>query len=454
MDKLKEKYSNDWIEHIIKNINNYEIDICDILQNKLLTEEVYNHLKIRIENEKHPILDDQEHVVYIKYKDGAEILTHMWCCAVKEDLDKLLIFNPNFGEKYLIKYLDSFDKHKFISLFTACDPMYESLGWWEMLFENINLTPCIIKHYFTKHNINPIEDIGYTYFWNVYSRRDIPLEELDLSWPWKWAQIIMYNLNITLEFIEENKEFILNTDEFERIILINKKMNQNIIVNNLFEFLILINETFSWEIKDKILKSNKWNGLCGGLGTSKSSCMINISDTISKTVKFPKEVYTEIITNRENSKYLKLYNINLHFIPQCKYLDVEHIEYLYENIDKFHYLVHHEIDEDDELKLFCNYPNITIELLEKYHTKYIFDLEYNPFISWYHYSKYPHLFQNMCFKKIIQYTKNSELEYICDNLHYINQIIKIQRWWLHKIYYNPEHRVCQNRLNAQYDSYT
>jgi hypothetical protein len=49
MNLIKEKYSNDWIEHIINNIKNYKIDIGDILQNKLLTEEVYNNLKIRIE---------------------------------------------------------------------------------------------------------------------------------------------------------------------------------------------------------------------------------------------------------------------------------------------------------------------------------------------------------------------------------------------------------------------
>lgn len=214
MDKLKEKYSNDWIEYIISNNDLYEINVADILWNKLLTEEVYNHLKIRIENEKHPILDDQDHVVYIKYKDGPEILTHMWSCAIKEDLDKLLIFNPNFGEKHLIKYLNSLDKFNFIGLFAACDPMYESLGWWEILFENINLTPTIIKQYFTKHNINPIKDVSYTYFWKMYSRRDIPLEELDLSWPWRWSRVIMYNSNITLDFIEENKEFILNTYEF------------------------------------------------------------------------------------------------------------------------------------------------------------------------------------------------------------------------------------------------
>lgn len=133
-------------------------------------------------------------------------------------------------------------------------------------------------------------------------------------------------------------------------------------------------------------------------------------------------------------------------------MESEHIEYLYEHIDKFPSLVNDE-DEDD-LELYCNYPNITIELSEKFDKEYFIDLEFNPSISWYHYSKYPHLSQNMYFTNIIQHNKQSELEYMCDNLHYINQVIKIQQWWLHKIYYNPKHWVCQNRLNDQYDSYT
>ena len=39
------------------------------------------------------------------------------------------------------------------------DLWFEFLEWSEILFDNKNFTPSIIKHYFTKHNINSIEDI-------------------------------------------------------------------------------------------------------------------------------------------------------------------------------------------------------------------------------------------------------------------------------------------------------
>ena len=305
-----------------------------------------------------------------------------------------------------------------------------------------------------------MEDGTYRYFWEIYSKRNIPLEELDLSLPWRWSQVIMYNQNITLEYIEENKEFILNTYYFKEIENIKgTNLKTNINKNKIIVFLTLLNKKFLWDDKENVLKNNnfttKWLYLGGdSIGSIWSTGIrLNVITEISKRVKFPKEVYTEIITNRENSIYLKLYGLDLETIIKSKYLEVEHIEYLYENIDKFPSLV--KKDDDGELDLYCDHPNITIELLEKYHTTYFLDLEYNPSISWYHYSKYPHLFQNrMYFRKIIQYNKQSELEYKCDKLHYIKQIIKIQRWWLHKIYYNPKHIVCQNRLNAQYDSYT
>ena len=111
IDKIKNSYNKEWIIFVIKIFNNSKcsIELIDFLKNSSLTEVIYNNLEFIEEN----------NIIYLSYKKIYNTPLNTDNLILKDNYNLLdsiniaAIHNPNFGKKYLIKYLDTLNYTNF-----------------------------------------------------------------------------------------------------------------------------------------------------------------------------------------------------------------------------------------------------------------------------------------------------------------------------------------------------
>ena len=481
IEKYKKKYNREWMRFVLRIIQDSEcsIDLIDLLKNESLTEEIYNKLCFSEENGD----------IYISYENFNNVKTHLNDninlidgYSLSESMNLEAIHNPNFGGKFLIKYLDTLDFIDFKKIFNGSIPKY--FTWHKSLISCVHFTPDLIIRYFVKYtnksedelinNFSKYINSNY-YFWENYSKTLVSLTEKYIRWPWEWEEILKHT-KINPELIEKHKDYIYKCLHENHIIADIKKSRLYNLINENFILNIVVNSNIKWDYKERLLETIDYT----------FNYRFNEPLSYKNNIGIPDEIIRQFIyePRKIEEKYINL--IMLLFpnnnLIKYRHLPEDVVHYLYKNFDNCDKVIYSKnisiinFKRDFIHSLFCcKYIHISIDTINYFNNKirdgeiehYLgmkqLDLQLNESFGWYQNNKYNGITDTSYLnkkKEIFMYieldkygdyyyrhlTKDNNAcinEYITDKLNQEINARKIQRWWK-LIIYNPHKKIGYN----------
>ena len=481
IEKYKKNYNREWVRFVLTIFQDYEcgIDILDFLKNGSLTEEIYNNLDFSEENGNIYISYENFNKVNTTFNDNINLIDGY---SLSDSLELEAIHNPNFGEKFLIKYLHTLDFIDFKKIFNGTIPEY--FTWHKSLISCVYFTPDLIIRYLVKYTNKSEDELinnlsryikpNY-YFWENYSKTIVALTEKYIRWPWEWCEILKHT-KLNPELIEKHKDYIYKCLHENHIIADIKKSRLYNLINENFILNIVVNSNIKWGYKVKLLETIDYN----------FNYRFNEPLSYKNNIGIPDEIIRQFIyePRKIGEKYIELIML---LFPNNKLIKYRHlpedvVDYLYKNFDNCDKLIYSKTISITNFKrdfihslFYCKYVNISIDTINYFNNKikrgeienYLgmkhIDLQLNESFGWYQTLKYngisdtiyinkkKGIFMDIELDKYGDYyyrhlTKDNNAcinEYIIDKLNQEINARKIQRWWK-LIIYNPHKKIGYN----------